>query len=56
MSTQLSLEFDQEKSRLMKSILAASNQRAIIKGLVELYVEFIHIEKSEAPKDEKDNK
>jgi len=55
MSTQLSLEFDQEKSRLMESILTASNQRAIIKGLVELYVEFVQVENSEASKDEKDN-
>ncbi|GAH33856.1 unnamed protein product [marine sediment metagenome] len=37
MSTQLSLEFDQEKSRLMKSILTASNQRAIINSTVKSF-------------------
>ena len=55
MNSQLQLEFDQEKVKFMKSILDAVDQRAIIKGLVELYVEFIHLEKSEAPKDEKDS-
>jgi hypothetical protein len=55
MYTQLHLEFDQEKLTFMKSILDAVDQRAIIKGLVELYVEFVQVEKSEASKDEKDN-
>lgn len=51
MFSQMELEFDQDRATFMKSILGAVDQRPIIDGLVELYVEFIHLEKSEAPKD-----
>ncbi len=53
MSTQLQLEFDQEKLTFMRSILMTVDLKAIIKELAELYVEFIKIGKYEAPKDEK---
>lgn len=55
MSTQLQLEFDQEKVKFMRSILITVDLKAMIKGLVELYVEFIKIEKCEAPKDKKNS-
>lgn len=45
MSTQLPLEFEQEKLKLLKSIFSTVDQREVIKGLIELYLQFIHLEK-----------
>jgi hypothetical protein len=50
MGTQLQFVFDPEKLKFMKSVLASVDQKAIIRELVELYVEFIQIEKREGSK------
>ena len=55
MNMQLRLVFDPEELKLIKSISGSVYQRAIIKGLAELYVEFIQLENSEESKDDKDN-
>ena len=55
MSRQLPLAFDQSKLMFMKYVLPTVDQRAIIKGLVELYLEYIQIEKRGASEDETDH-
>ncbi|MFX0202136.1 MAG: hypothetical protein ACFFCW_38990 [Candidatus Hodarchaeota archaeon] len=55
MPAQLPLEFDQEKLKFMKYLLTAVDQRAIIKGLVEIYLEYIQIENRRASEDERDD-
>ena len=55
MSRQLPLEFDQSKLMFMKYALPTVDQRAIIKGLVELFLEYIQVEKGGASEDERDH-
>ena len=55
MSRQLPLAFDQSKLMFMKNVLPTVDQRAIIKGLVELYLEYIQIERRGASEDERDH-
>ena len=55
MGTQLQFVFDPEKLKLMKFVLASVDQKAIIKELVELYLEFMQTEKSEGERNEKDS-
>lgn len=51
MRRQLKLEFDQEKLKILKSIFGTVDQREVIQGLIELYLQFIQIEEKGGDKE-----
>ena len=48
---QLEFEFDPKKLQLMRAIGTGVNQGELIKGLVELFLKFVRIEKEERTND-----
>ena len=52
MATQLQLDFDQQKLKLMRCILVRIDQKELIKGLSALFFNFMEIQKKGLIRDE----
>ncbi len=52
MATQLELEFDPQKLRLMRAILVRVDQQELIKELSQIFFNFVQIESKEVLRDE----